>query len=493
MSSSGGCGCCSKCGAALPEDVSACCLCVCDEICVTVSGGVLGTAPFDCEPVGTSTDSVCSCAGGKFLIPWDKAECAYVGTISCGGLTIDLRFEVKQCSNVGTGTGTGSSEGPATDCHLCLTSSCLNLSGVCPTHCREFTPGNLSGDCGKFLKDCDQSGGWNSTWTVDASGCGDADCTSVDIAVQCSDRINPAGQDQDRLCKDCDCVCECVCITYRETDCIERTVKTCWVADTGTGGGGYWEATFTGCPGGDQTIRVELVRDEVSGCCYWRLVTSRGQILEPTPEMFGTGTGTNVDELDIKTDCPNVNLYWTLDLSDEGTGTGTGENLGYISVRCSDCGECDTTFLCCPDDPLPATLTATFYNKNECNCVDGVEVTLNLIEVTVDESGNRTGQWRGDGVFCASGPNVCQVRVFLFCTVAGDWSLTWCTSDAVNDLDTSCSLSTAVIFPGACEGSSATPCCNPFFLPFGGSSASDDYCCNPPTTPASDFCIIVTE
>ena len=83
--------CCSKCGVVLPNDVSSCCSCICDEICVTVTG----QTPDDC--IGTGTDD-CSCEVAKQHLSWDPDLCAYTGTVNCGDLSIDLKFEVKKCT-----------------------------------------------------------------------------------------------------------------------------------------------------------------------------------------------------------------------------------------------------------------------------------------------------------------------------------------------------------------------------------------------------------
>ena len=496
-SKSAGCGdcCCSVCSVALPKDVETCCQCICSDICITVTGPeIVGTAIDDCLdpaiPTGTGTDGICDCSESKTKIAWDADECAYIGTVTCGpGLSIDLRFEVKQCANVDTGTGTGSGTlGPEDDCHLCLTSDCLGFNGVCPDECQEFAAGNINGDCGKYLKDCDQSGGWDKTWTVDASDCGDLDCTSISINVQCSDRINPAGIGVDRICECCDCVCRCVCITYEEDNCISQTKKVCW-QESGTGTeSGYWEVTFEDCDLGEQTIKITLEKATDSNKCVWRLTPTRGTVYEQIALATGTGTGTSEALTTILAECPEADLNWTIDVDE----TGTSGAIGRVTVRCADCEECEETFCCCPDDPLPTVLTVTVYNVQFCDCFNGVEVTLNLI-TTTEEGGGRTGTWEGTASVCDDENNPCEIRFFLFCTTGCDWSLTYCATTSTETVDEACvSSPQQVLGVGSCAGSSAVQCCNPFFLPFGGINGSDDFCCNP-SEPASAFCAIVTE
>lgn len=327
----GNCCCCSKCGVALPKGVDVCCLCVCDSLCVTLEA---------LSNTGTA-DSECGCLRPTITrINWDPDSCAYVGSISCGSqLSIDVRFEVKRCGGEhGTDIGTGTA-GDGLNCHLCLTSACLGLDGVCGTptgtstnnpgveDCQWFKAGNKGGDCGDYLKGCSQQNGWDETWIVDASECeaGSVDgCTQVSIHVECYPRTNPAGNGTDRLCKDCDCVCQNLEFDYEEDNCSPAVQIVAYEDYSGTGTGvSGWTATFV-CSGGNQTILVYLTRGD-DGCCYWNVSVSKGLIVDLT----GSGSGATSDEMIVKTDCPEIGFSFEVDL-------GNGE-FGLVDIVCAPC------------------------------------------------------------------------------------------------------------------------------------------------------------
>jgi len=227
-----------------------------------------------------------------------------------------VKFDIKDCTTGG--------------CHLCLTSTCLNLDGQCPSGgsgCKTFTPGNVNGDCGDYLRDCSQDGGWDATWEVDATDClppeSELDCSSITINVTCYPRVNPAGQGLDRLCKDCDCVCECVFIDYEETtSCTSKSHFECWA--------GSWSSSFV-CEYGDQDVLVELERDTVTGCCNWRVTITKGLIIpdDETPPVSKTAI--------YKTACPDIDLTINIDL-------GEGDSA-ILTIRC---GPCALAVNCCP-------------------------------------------------------------------------------------------------------------------------------------------------
>jgi|GEM_PF-6604188 hypothetical protein len=321
MTTKGDCCCCSACGVPLPKEVATCCLCVCDEICVTLEG--------------TGVD--CSCVIGKSVVSWNPEECAYIGAVGCGDVYVDVRIDIRKCEG---------------NCHLCLTSICLGLDGACPDTCVQFAPGNLHGDCGKYLRECSQRGGFNADWSVDVSECGDADCSTVTLNAECSSRVNPAGSGVTRLCKDCDCVCDCVSIGYEDAVFYPDAINVCWEPlEEGNG----WRATFTDCGDNIVTLTVRIVRSE-DGCCYWRLETSKGTVI-----------GDN----ERKTYCPDVSLTWDILLEDESTA--------MVSVVCNSCYVASTCLECVDD--MPSTLTATFQTTGveeeaDCSCLDGATITL---------------------------------------------------------------------------------------------------------------------
>ncbi len=310
--------CCSKCG--VRSDGSGCCLCACKELCVTVAGPANA-----CEQVG-----VCDCHGAQIVAVWDAALCAWTADVICGDLSIDLQFSLKQSNG---------------SCSVCLTSTCLNLTDVCQSF-----PTDPDG-CGNHLRDCDQAtgDGFPIEWTVDASGCGDVNCTSVTISISCTTYINPAGEGAASICKDCDCVCRCLCITLNEPSCDDCTVLACW-------NGSGWVATFTEatcCPGlglADQTVTITIEAD-ADGCCQWRLAVS-----------LGTINGSAV----AKTTCPDAGPSWTVDVPD---------TTHVITIACATCDNCGLQRNCCPN-PIPETLTATIVDDGGCECMDGLSTTL---------------------------------------------------------------------------------------------------------------------
>lgn len=347
MTAKGSCCCCSKCGVALPADVAVCCLCSCDQLCVSLES--LTGVGVGSECPGYTDD--CNCLKEIAVVPWDQDECAYIGEVSCGSVTVDLRFDVKICDG---------------QCHLCLTSTCLGLDGVCGVSgtgvnadvedCLPFTPGNINGDCGKYLRDCDQSGGWDESWTVNAVDCEPGtNCTSMLIHAECYPRVNPAGEGLNRLCKDCDCVCENLLFDYEEQDCTPPTQVVQF-------DGGGWYATFD-CDN-DQTITIVIDRDSITGCCNWKITASKGQLYDEV-------TATLVDELYIKTSCPNINETIDINIGQEGTAT--------LELSCA---SCDEVPLCEQNvgaiQCLKATVIVTDDIYGDLSWLDGLVVFLSL-------------------------------------------------------------------------------------------------------------------
>lgn len=440
-----------------------CCLCSCSDLCVTVEANHVLTCLDDLTGVG-----VCNCDSQKTKVSWDPDQCAYVGTVTCDAISIDVNFEIKKCA-----------VGGVEKCHLCLTSTCLGLTGACPDQCKEFTPGHKTGECGTYLRDCTQSGGWNKTWTVDASGCGDVDCTSVVITVECMARVNPAGKGVDRICKNCDCVCKDICLTYSESgfdpadDCISQSRKVTW-----DDANSRWQTTFT-CPAGSQTLTITLVRNSVTGCCKWKLESSKGTVNSP-------------DQVD--TTCPSILEDWTIDLG--------GGDTADVHVECADC-ECADAFCCCPTyDDLPDTLYATLYdNDGCCPCADGAVIPITLQSSTVTALG-KGGSWKGTATVCG-----CTMSVELKCdNDAGQcqWLLRLCMWGAPCPVPPNFTeaedCATAFIeeqIGGATECTGVN-CCNPLQLLFGQSNSFNQMCCcdgPPPCTDGIDgsICVVITE
>jgi hypothetical protein len=257
---------------------------VCQSLCVIV----------------TNEQEACDCEENATALPWDSEACEWSGTVTCGSLQIDLRVNVQHCDD---------------GCYLCLTSSCLGLDGECSPSgpCMEFDPGHNSGECGTYLRDCSQQGGFDETWlNLNPVACtGDNDCTDITLRVICNPRVNPAGTGQTRTCKDCDCVCDCISINYQELIPFPpcggiRLV--CWDQNSSR-----WETTYT-CSSGDQTITIELERGE-NGCCYWLVSVSKGLIDGQASQSY-------------KTDCPGIELSLLVTLDDEDA---------VLLIDCYDC------------------------------------------------------------------------------------------------------------------------------------------------------------
>lgn len=313
--------CCSKCAVKLPEDTAICCQCICDQICVYV----------------TSLQEDCDCGEVVQIIPWDPDECAYVGRVNCDLLSIDVRFEVNRCDPDDDGT-----------CHLCLTSACLGLDGECGTNsCRDFATGNVTGDCGDYVRDCEQTGGWDETWEVNASNCGDSDCGDITINAQCYPRINPAGRELERICKDCDCVCESVLMRYTEDACIFDAIVVRYDPETE-----QWMGTFGVSP--PQTVTMSIERG-ADGCCYWLITITKG--------VFAIN---NLKEIRVKTECPDVDIELDIALG----------NLEFALLEI-ECAQCYEHRGCCED-----TLIWT-----NASCLPVVPGTVLQAEVISDTTG----------------------------------------------------------------------------------------------------------
>lgn len=332
MTAKGSCCCCSLCGIQLPPESSVCCLCICDTLCVEIDGG----------------GGACDCDVAFFLIPWDTTQCAYVGTAVCGSLSIDLRFDIRKCAD--------------DNCYLCLTSTCLALDGQCPTAgsgCMEFSSHDEIGGCGDYKRDCTQDGGWNETWGVDATDClppgSGQTCTSVSIHVTCYDRVNPAGSGTTRLCKDCDCVCDCVIFGYEEAAGGLHLTKlpVCW--------DGSWSSTLRLCAGDPQVVTVEIVRDDDTGCCYWKVTISKGVFATGYP-----GVGTTIAL--IKTECPDIDIELGIDLPAADTA--------ILTIVCAGCPQVP----CCPCEWLEDYVKFSEY----CGCSSP---SRGRLKVTIEGSG----------------------------------------------------------------------------------------------------------
>ena len=287
-------------------------MCVCDTLCLKIR---------------EETEGPCDCDVAFAKILWDHDACAYVGTAACGSLSIDVRFDIKKCSD-----GT---------CRLCLTSTCLGLTGQCSTSsgCNEFAPGH-NGDCGTYLKDCEQDGGWDETWLVDATGClppnTQISCPSISIRAYCYPRVNPAGSGLTRLCKDCDCVCECIEVGYEKENCISASCLppaklVCWENDKWFAAINLNELTYI-CDHAEQGVTVELFRNETTGCCEWKVTITHGVIAEGYPGAGGTIAY-------IKTDCPDFHIELGVVLPDESTA--------ILTLTCATCGQDVDTCCAC--------------------------------------------------------------------------------------------------------------------------------------------------
>lgn len=430
--------CCSVCGKKLATPNSLCCGCVCDALCVTIDGEVYGGV-VECLPTtGTGSGETCGCVQVTTKVGWDDDECAWIGTVGCGGLSIDLKFEILEIDG---------------DCYVCLTSDCLGLIQLrtgtgTGDECGLITPGCNSWEgesCGSYVKDGDQDGGINADWTVDASDCGDLMCGSIDINAVCADRTNPAGKGIDRLCIDCDCVCNCICITYLEdTACGVQIVQSCMDSWTGTGSN-RWEHTFAGCPGGDQTVTISLKRRDSDGCCLWELETTRGSVTNP----------------EQKAACPDATHTWNL------TGL-DADAAGAVDIACAECNECKVQTGCC-QDPLPMTLTGTIVPTASCGSASGT-VSFSVFSIEEIPPAGTKVTYKGSATICGG-----AFEYELDCDI-NNWVL----------------RNTSVTGGDCVNGSPSLKepsCCQPIYLYFEVAGVNCTACCDP----LGSFDIIITE
>jgi len=341
-------------------------------------------------------------------------------------LQIDVRFDIKDCLIGG--------------CSLCLTSTCLDIDGLCPSGgsgCQPFTPGNLHGDPGDYLRDCSQDGGWDATWEVDATDCLTGSpgftCPSISIHVTCYPRINPAnptGDVLERLCKDCDCVCECVFIGYEEAGCLQMdSALVCWNDGWTASLDLDWDEMVP-CPGGQQTVTVTLVRDEATGCCYWQVTITKGVFAEGYP---GEGTTTAL----VKTDCPEIDITLGIELP--------GDDTGIVTVICGNCGvNIDTCCACEWLEPYHASYTTKYPNRGR------LKATF-------------TGAFSGYIVLC---PDNTDVGISDTCL---QWRAT-CAGDSFANLTETCGM-VMTTFDFACRDKDRTSGGPDFYMQMAGDSA----------------------
>jgi len=361
------CGC-KKCEEKLPTETSSCCKCVCDTLCVTIS------IPYDDD---------CDCNEVNVEFPYDTYTDSWHGTIVCGGLSVDLDFEIKKCND---------------KCYICLTSDCLGMPyGTCPDDCVEFTPS--SNNCRGTFDGIVRTAGLPATWNdLDFSGCGDTYCGTGSISVVCADRVL-----LQNICDGCDCVDRCLCASLTkwpydnsQPGCDEDAVV-CF--DESING---WDITFD-CSGTSIRVVVTIEKDEYGDC----ILVTKSDVLSP---------GGSLDVVDQRTlECPNFSFE--IDVEDYA------DDIITIGLRSLVCGTCGVGEVCCGSDPtgfpgfstgsMPGTLFVTVHNIEFCGCADGstAPLTWNGIE------------WEGSLTLCEGSDCNSDLTIRVFCDLGGGWHL----------------------------------------------------------------------
>ncbi len=343
--------CCNACQARLPINLRCCCSCFCERICVTIALDDTGTADTDCD-----------CILIRHVLIYDCDTKTWRADISCGALTVDLEFEFKTCND---------------KCYLCLTSTCLGLTGACPSDdCLEFSPGSL------FCNSLENTGTGTvrDQWAVDFSSCQDADGTAVcgggTISVVCSDDINPFGcpgtgtgtdlRCNDCKCPGCECVCRCICVQYEDDRC--PTNQTCPQAQESEvcydRESESWKVEYA-CDGDTIDLEFKLIGIDCSdntgtgtAPCEMVLISNFYGISIDNPAPAITESIVNPQA----ETCPDLNHDWTFNIKNNDTnppGMGSDNRNVQISIRCLSCpGVCAETSECCDNRLWPAQLTA---------------------------------------------------------------------------------------------------------------------------------------
>lgn len=166
------CCCCPECTV-----TGGCCGCVCQRICVTLAGD-----GEDCE-----------CRTASVELPFNTTERSFLGTLTCGGMSVDLRYFFETEYGV---------------CYLKLRSVAL---GYPEGQERQWRVGP-DFDCETMA----------TSITVDLLGLGAYACPTGTLTTACVPFVKPVG------CAGCKCMCECICVTVLGTSGRKCTGKLCW-------------------------------------------------------------------------------------------------------------------------------------------------------------------------------------------------------------------------------------------------------------------------
>lgn len=313
------CDCCDECCGPCQQyrKCDGCCWCMPKFICVSVS----------------NAEEACSCesASALFEASAGGADCAgpvaYEGNVTCGDLTIDLKFTVES----------------ANGCKMFLESSCLGLTGASRASQDLGLMGAPLAECGANELDV--------TFNVSgATGCGDYDCDALTISVSVFEIFeNPID------CDGCSCLPLRFCASYVGDgyDGCEARGEVEW--DSGLQ---QWTGVLSGNCDDPVNMVVSLEEDEY-GECGISVEVSGGATFSGEFKAFGDNT------------CPDdIGVAWDV----------AGEAEVTVSTKQCTCG---TPSPCCGNLPLPRILTVTMQDYDyppdydepcpdqDCSCADG--------------------------------------------------------------------------------------------------------------------------
>lgn len=286
--------CCGKCQNLIK--CQECCLCLPKQLCVVVTAA--GGESCSCTEAGQITDFDC------YTQKWSDS-------ITCGDLTIAYSIYVQK-----------DEQG---DCRLYLDTDCAGNHSVLMA-----APSRAPADA--YGPECHSL---TYTFSGLSHTCGDADCTTIDIAINARDVFETGESECGENCPGCPCACRTLCLTYADSDGCDETIKVT--------GEGTWPFEID-CGGSTVSGTIRLLADAYAIC---------GLSLESTD----LGDGDHIPQ----EDCPELYASWSIDLGSGKTAT--------LSVMCGDCGPCDGVVAgCCTAAELgalgcPDPVTASF-----CGC-----------------------------------------------------------------------------------------------------------------------------
>ncbi len=421
--------CCCTCDGCFIWSGGECCQCIPERICVRAQSG----------------DAYCNCEDVTVSISWDDESRSYAGFV-CG---IDVRLYFKEVYG---------------ECMLCLESYCAGLTGD---------------DALCEAVDCSYLPNMELTFDIDASDCGDEECTDVTLTVTPEKLIEVS------FCSGCPCVPECICFYMDVFDgnamqgqpiCSATSVvcsdddgryePICW----------NWTSDWPeecDLPG---SIDVELclVADE-TGQCSLKLTGTVADTDVETAYECGGGDPPESPSNDPRPvlvpggePCPDGFGYSACFVTDEG-------NAVWITAFPARCREC--THQCCCGinaDQIFATITNAagcwtnkWSPKQCCNCADGLVVVMDKVSQC---TGPNVSSWIGSAEFCSS-----TIELELICRTGDNDPTNW-------DLNFSLGGAPPCNFALVFNPEEASTC-DPFHLVFTDIFFTARCCDIPPPTP----------